>query len=42
MALNDPQWGKKGNDGPPDLEEIFRKFKQQISGLFGGDRKSVV
>ena len=36
MALNDPQWGKKGNDGPPDLEEIFRKFKQQISGLFGG------
>ena len=36
MALNDPQWGKKGNDGPPDLEEIFRKFKQQFSGLFGG------
>jgi membrane protease subunit HflK len=36
MALNDPQWGKKGNDGPPDLDEIFRKFKQKLSGLFGG------
>ena len=36
MALNDPQWGKKGNDGPPDLDEIFRKFNQKLSGLFGG------
>lgn len=36
MALNDPQWGKKGNDGPPDLEEIFRKFNQKLSGLFSG------
>lgn len=36
MALNDPQWGKRGNDGPPDLDEILRKFNQKLSGLFGG------
>jgi membrane protease subunit HflK len=35
MALNDPQWGKRGNDGPPDLDEIFRKFNQKLGGLFG-------
>ena len=35
MALNDPQWGKKGKDGPPDLEEIFRKFNQKLASLFG-------
>lgn len=36
MALNDPQWGKNSNDGPPDLDDIFRKFNQKISGIFGG------
>lgn len=36
MALNDPQWGKKGNEGPPDLDEILRKFNQKLSGLLGG------
>ena len=35
MALNDPQWGKRGNEGPPDLDEIFRKLKQKLAGLFG-------
>lgn len=32
-----PQWGKNsgGNDGPPDLDEILRKFNQKISSLFG-------
>jgi len=35
MAHNDPQWGKRGNDGPPDLDEILRKFNQKLSGLFG-------
>ena len=35
MALNDPQWGKRGNEGPPDLDEIFRKFNQKLGGLFG-------
>ena len=34
----DPQWGKRGggNDGPPDLDEILRKFNQKLGGLFGG------
>jgi modulator of FtsH protease HflK len=32
---NDPQWGKKNNDGPPDLDEILRKLQQKISGLLG-------
>jgi modulator of FtsH protease HflK len=36
MALNDPQWGKKNNDGPPDLDEIWRKFTEKLGGLFGG------
>lgn len=35
MAHNDPQWGKRGNDGPPDLDEMLRKFTQKLSGLFG-------
>jgi len=33
---NDPQWGKRPNDGPPDLDEILRKLKQKLSGLFRG------
>ncbi|HBJ85197.1 MAG TPA: hypothetical protein DDZ88_15255, partial [Verrucomicrobiales bacterium] len=27
MSLNDPQWGRRpggGNQGPPDLDEIWR------------------
>jgi modulator of FtsH protease HflK len=35
MPPNDPQWGKKNNDGPPDLDEILRKLQQKISGLLG-------
>ena len=37
MSMNDPQWGKRGgkNDGPPDLDEILRKFNQKLSSLFG-------
>lgn len=38
MAQNDPQWGKKDNDGPPDLDEILRKISQKISGLFGANK----
>jgi modulator of FtsH protease HflK len=36
MALNDPQWGKKNNSGPPDLEAILRDFNNKIASLFGG------
>lgn len=37
MAWNDPNWGKKGNNsGPPDLDELWRRFNERLSGLFGG------
>lgn len=36
MAWNDPQWGKKDNAGPPDLDELWRRFNQRLSGMFGG------
>lgn len=39
MAWNDPQWGNKGNrnpnGGPPDLDEVWRRVNQRLSGLFG-------
>ena len=41
MSLNDPQWGRGGggggggNDGPPDLDEMWRKFNQRLNGIFG-------
>ena len=38
MSLNDPQWGKKGgggNQGPPDLEELWRNFNQKLNAMFG-------
>ena len=35
MPPNDPQWGKKNNEGPPDLDEILRKLQQKIASLFG-------
>jgi modulator of FtsH protease HflK len=43
MSLNDPQWGNRGNDsgggkrpnqGPPDLEEMWRDLNRRLSGLF--------
>ena len=35
--MSDPQWGKRGgNEGPPDLDEILKKFNQKLGGLFGG------
>lgn len=38
MAWNDPQWGKKDNAGPPDLDELWRRFNQRIAGMFGGNK----
>jgi len=35
MPPNDPQWGKKNNEGPPDLDEMLRKMQQKIAGLLG-------
>lgn len=43
MSLNDPQWGKRSdnngggkppNDGPPDLEEVWRDLNRRLSNLF--------
>jgi membrane protease subunit HflK len=35
MSLNDPQWGKRGNGGPPDLDEIWRNLSRRLNELFG-------
>ncbi|HMM54290.1 MAG TPA: FtsH protease activity modulator HflK [Candidatus Desulfobacillus sp.] len=35
MSLNDPQWGNRPKQGPPDLEELWRDFNRRLSGLFG-------
>jgi membrane protease subunit HflK len=41
MSLNDPQWGRRGgggsggNQGPPDLDELWRNFNQRLAGIFG-------
>lgn len=35
MGLNDPQWGrKKGNSGPPDLDELWRNVNKKLNNLF--------
>jgi membrane protease subunit HflK len=35
MSLNDPQWGKRGNNsGPPDLDEIWRNVNRRVNSLF--------
>ena len=45
MAMNDNGWGnnpgggnKGGNQGPPDLEEIWRDFNRRLTGMFGNKR----
>ena len=30
--------GRRDNQGPPDLEEVWRDFNQRLSGIFGGKR----
>ena len=35
MALNDPQWGRRPNQGPPDLDELWRDFNRKLGNLFG-------
>lgn len=39
LSLNDPQWGRRpngGNQGPPDLDEIWRNLNARLSRLLGG------
>src|SRR5512145_3000885 len=44
MSLNDPNWGRGsrgpqgpggGNQGPPDLDELWRNFNRRLADLFG-------
>ena len=35
---NDP-WGNKNNqDGPPDLDEVFKKLNEKVTSIFGGKK----
>ena len=39
LSLNDPQWGRRpggNNQGPPDLDEIWRTLNRRLSQLLGG------
>jgi modulator of FtsH protease HflK len=42
MAWNEPgggdkdPWGNKGDQGPPDLDEAFKKLQNSLSDIFGG------
>jgi len=33
MAMNDPRWGQNNNEGPPDLEELWRRFNKKLGGF---------
>lgn len=35
MSQNDPNRGRRGNEGPPDLDEVFRNLNQKLSRLLG-------
>jgi modulator of FtsH protease HflK len=35
MSLNDPQWGRRPGQGPPDLDELWREFNRKLNSLFG-------
>jgi len=49
MSLNDPNWGRGGsrgpqgpgggNQGPPDLDELWRNFNRRLNELFGRGRR---
>jgi len=32
---NDPGWGNRNNEGPPDLDEVMRELSRKINGFFG-------
>ncbi len=45
MAWNEPgggskdPWSKRGTEsGPPDLDEMLRRFQKKLNALFGGDK----
>jgi len=46
MAWNEPgkdgkdPWGNRGNDGPPDLDDVIRNLKDKFAGMFGGQNSN--
>jgi membrane protease subunit HflK len=47
MAWNEPgggnqddkdPWGKRDDQGPPDLDEAFRKLQNSLGEMFGGKK----
>jgi len=36
----DPWGGKRGDDGPPDLDEVIANLQRKLSGLFGGKKST--
>ncbi|MDY0005487.1 MAG: FtsH protease activity modulator HflK [Spongiibacteraceae bacterium] len=47
MAWNEPgggrnqdPWGGGNNQGPPDLDEAFKKLQEKLNSIFGGGRSS--
>lgn len=44
MAWNEPgggdrdPWGRRNDDGPPDLDELIKKIQETFAGLFGGKK----
>ncbi len=44
MPWNEPgkdkdPWGQRNNDGPPDLDEVFKNLKDKFGGVLGGGGK---
>ena len=44
MPWNEPgkdkdPWGQRNNDGPPDLDELFKNLKDRFGGILGGGGK---
>ena len=45
MPWNEPgkdkdPWGQRNNDGPPDLDELFKNLKNKFGGVLGGGKGS--
>jgi len=47
MPWNEPgkdkdPWGQRNNDGPPDLDELFKNLRDKFGGLLGGSGKGSI
>ena len=46
MPWNEPgkdkdPWGQRNNEGPPDLDELFKNLKDKFGGVLGGGKGSI-